>query len=388
MVLSLVPESTRIQHWKDYRVFKVKVFSFDFRTLAVSWSTRYASAQGLSSARLMHWACGVETPNARVPRYEPQKLAHFDTYELLRGRTNTRWASNRKLKNELWRTRMSLSTNCYAGGANTRLHRQFLHSAWRSGKWSLGLYLLTQTGQSGRCIWAWAFGNWANEATTVVKNSFKHQVVVEICLTEMHQEGHLGKNLVNYQHNPLQPDRHILSLFAYRCLFCRWQRPRCHFLRTRLRQPPPRSRPAPVFRPPPHKRPLPVPAAPPPRRRRLHSPMSSSTTSTVSGAFSSVLRKTVMTRRRRIAFTAVITDIAELSVITSASTGTFALPALSLELKRRLRIRRVQIIVIQAPKSRTLLRRLSVAQCRTSRQHQYARTAPTSLWKLLARFSK
>ena len=80
------------------------------------------------------------------------------------------------------------------------------------------------------------------------------------------------------------------------------------FLRTRLRQPPPRSRPAPVVRPPPRPRPLPVSAAPPPRPRRLHSPMSSSTTSTVSGAFSSVLRRTVMTRRWRIAFAAVITD--------------------------------------------------------------------------------
>ena len=34
-----------------------------------------------------------------------------------------------------------------------------------------------------------AFGSWANEATSAVKNSFKHQVVVEICLTEMDQEG-------------------------------------------------------------------------------------------------------------------------------------------------------------------------------------------------------
>ena len=93
-----------------------------------------------------------------------------------------------------------------------------------------------------------------------------------------------------------------------------------------------------------------------------------------------------MTRRRRIAFAAVIVDIADLSVITSVSTGTFALPTLSPELKRRLRIRRVQIIVIQAEKSRTLLRRLSVAQCRTSTQRQFARRAPTSLWKLHARF--
>ena len=201
----------------------------------------------------------------------------------------------------------------------------------------------------------------------------------------MDQEGQLGKNLVKYQHNHLQKHP-ILLLFAYRCLFCRWQRHRRPFLRSRLRQPPPRSRPAPVVRPPPRPRPLPVPAAPPPRPRRLHSPMSSSTTSTVSGAFSSVLRRTVTTRRRRIAFAAVIADIADVSVITSVSTGTFALPTLSPELKRRLRIRRVQIIVIQAEKSRTLLRRLSVAQCRTSTQRQFARRAPTSLWKLLARF--
>ena len=92
-----------------------------------------------------------------------------------------------------------------------------------------------------------------------------------------------------------------------------------------------------------------------------------------------------MTRRRRIALAAVIVDMADLSVITSASTGTIALPTLSPELKRRLRIRRVQVIVIQAEKSRTLLRRLSAAQCHTSTQRQFARRAPTSLWKLLAR---
>ena len=198
----------------------------------------------------------------------------------------------------------------------------------------------------------------------------------------MDQEGQLGKNLVKFQHNHLQ-NRPILLLSAYRCLFCRWQRHRRPFLLTRLRQPPPRSRQAPVVRPPPRPRPLPVPAAPPPRRRRPRSSISSSTTSTVSGAFSSVLGSTVMTRRRRIAFAAVIADIADLSVFISASTGTFALPTLSPELKRRLRSRRVQIIVIQAEKSRTLIRRLSAAQCRTSTQRQFAKRAPTSLWKLL-----
>ena len=38
--------------------------------------------------------------------------------KLLRGRTDTRWASNRKLKNELRRARMSSSANYYAGGTN------------------------------------------------------------------------------------------------------------------------------------------------------------------------------------------------------------------------------------------------------------------------------
>ena len=44
MVFSFVQEPSRrnIQHLKDYPVFKV--FFFDFRTLAVSWSTRYAIA--------------------------------------------------------------------------------------------------------------------------------------------------------------------------------------------------------------------------------------------------------------------------------------------------------------------------------------------------------
>ena len=45
MVLSFVPEPSRrnIQHLNDYPVFNV--FFFDFRTLAVSWSTRSTSAQ-------------------------------------------------------------------------------------------------------------------------------------------------------------------------------------------------------------------------------------------------------------------------------------------------------------------------------------------------------
>ena len=60
VVLSLVPEPTRrnIQHLKDHPIFKV--FFFDFRALAVSRSTRYASAQraALCDSRT---ACGVES---------------------------------------------------------------------------------------------------------------------------------------------------------------------------------------------------------------------------------------------------------------------------------------------------------------------------------------
>ena len=58
MVLSFVPEPTRrnIQHLKDYPVFKV--FFFDFRTLAVSRSTRYASAQRAAHCD-SRTACGI-----------------------------------------------------------------------------------------------------------------------------------------------------------------------------------------------------------------------------------------------------------------------------------------------------------------------------------------
>ena len=90
MVLSLVPEPRRrnILHLKDYPVFEV--FFFDFRTLAVSCSTRYASAQR-AELRDSCTACArVEFSKARVARYEPQKRAYLDTNELLRGRTNTR----------------------------------------------------------------------------------------------------------------------------------------------------------------------------------------------------------------------------------------------------------------------------------------------------------
>ena len=90
MVLSMVPEPTRrnIQHLKDYPVFQV-IF-FDFQTLAVSWSTRYAGAQRAE----LHDSCTAcargETSKARVPRYEPQKRAYLDTNKLLRGRSNAR----------------------------------------------------------------------------------------------------------------------------------------------------------------------------------------------------------------------------------------------------------------------------------------------------------
>ena len=72
MVLSFVPEPTRrsIQHLKDYPFFKV--FFFDFRTLAVSRSTRYASVQRAAHCD-PRTACGIESSKARVPRYEPQK---------------------------------------------------------------------------------------------------------------------------------------------------------------------------------------------------------------------------------------------------------------------------------------------------------------------------
>ena len=72
MVLSFVPEPTRrnIQHLKDYPVFKV--FFFDFRTIAVLWSTRYASAQKRCALRLKK-SLRKEPSKARVPRYEPQK---------------------------------------------------------------------------------------------------------------------------------------------------------------------------------------------------------------------------------------------------------------------------------------------------------------------------
>ena len=87
MVLSFVPEPTRrnIQHLKDYPFFKV--FFFDFRTLAVSRSTRYASAQRAAHCDSRK-ACGIETSTwARVPRYKPQK-ARVPWYQRTSTRTN------------------------------------------------------------------------------------------------------------------------------------------------------------------------------------------------------------------------------------------------------------------------------------------------------------
>ena len=71
---------------------------------------------------LMHSVQRRNFKNART-RYEPQKRVYRDINELPREWTDTRWASNRKLKNELRRARMSSSTNYYARGTNTRLHQ-------------------------------------------------------------------------------------------------------------------------------------------------------------------------------------------------------------------------------------------------------------------------
>ena len=103
VALSLMPEPTRrnVQHLKDYPVFQV--LFFDLRTLAVSWSTWYASAQRAELHDSRTACARVENSKARVPRYEPQNCAHLHIDELPSGQTNTRWASNRKLKNELRR---------------------------------------------------------------------------------------------------------------------------------------------------------------------------------------------------------------------------------------------------------------------------------------------
>ena len=90
------PQEETFSTWKIIQ--SSKCFLFDFRTLAVSWSTRYASAERAELRDSWTTCTRVETSKARVPRYEPQKRAYLDTNELPRGRTNTRWASNRKLK--------------------------------------------------------------------------------------------------------------------------------------------------------------------------------------------------------------------------------------------------------------------------------------------------
>ena len=101
MVLSFVPEPTRrnIPHLKDYPVFKV--FFFDFRTLAVSWSTRYASAQRAAHCD-SRTTCAIETSKARVPRYEPQK-ARVPWYQRTSTRRN-KYAVSLKSKTEKWTT--------------------------------------------------------------------------------------------------------------------------------------------------------------------------------------------------------------------------------------------------------------------------------------------
>ena len=113
------PHEETFSTWKI--ILSSKCFSSTFER---SWSTRYASAQRAEPRDSCTACARVDTSKARIPRYEPPKRAYLDTNELLRGRTNTRWASNRKLKNELRRARMSSSTNYYAGGTNTRLHRR------------------------------------------------------------------------------------------------------------------------------------------------------------------------------------------------------------------------------------------------------------------------
>ena len=106
-------------------ILSYKCFSSTFERSPVSWSTQHASARRAELRDSCTAWARAETSKARVPRYEPQKRAYLDTNELLRGRTNTRWASNRKMKNELRRARRSSSTNYYAGGTNTRLHRPY-----------------------------------------------------------------------------------------------------------------------------------------------------------------------------------------------------------------------------------------------------------------------
>ena len=92
MVLSFVPEPTRrnIQHLKDYPVFKV--FFFDFRTLAVSRSTRYASAQRAAHCdrRLKNSLPNRNFKSARTPLRTSKSArtvipTNFYADELIRG---------------------------------------------------------------------------------------------------------------------------------------------------------------------------------------------------------------------------------------------------------------------------------------------------------------
>ena len=120
MVLSLVPEPTwrNIQHLKDYPVFKV--FFLDFRTLAVSWATRYASAQR-AELRDSCTACArVETSKARVPRKSARTVipTNYHADELIRGEPQIeKWKMNYDAR--VWvrprtNTRVEL-IRCYTG---------------------------------------------------------------------------------------------------------------------------------------------------------------------------------------------------------------------------------------------------------------------------------
>ena len=85
MVLSFVAEPTRrnIQHLKDYPVFKV--FFFDFRTLAVSWSTGYASALRLKNSLLNRNFESARTPLRTSKSARTVIPTNFYADELIRG---------------------------------------------------------------------------------------------------------------------------------------------------------------------------------------------------------------------------------------------------------------------------------------------------------------
>ena len=101
-----------------------KVFFFDFRTLAVSRSSGYASAQRAAHCG-SRTACGIETSKARVPRYETSKSArtviptNFYADEQIRGEPQIEnWKMNYDAR--VW-VRPRTTTR---GGTDTLLHRQ------------------------------------------------------------------------------------------------------------------------------------------------------------------------------------------------------------------------------------------------------------------------